>query len=454
MSTVAMPANIETWLNRFTDALRDPSPDYVADLFVDDCYWRDMSAFTWDLRTLEGRDQIRHMVASAQRFLKGSWWKAVSSPLTTEDQAVIEFETELGRGTGVVRLRDGRCWTLLTALSELKGHEEASGLRRHSGSPRGVTDPKVNWQDVRNEEARTLGYSAQPYVLIIGGGQGGLALAARLKHLDVPTLIVDRHARTGDQWRSRYHSLLLHDPIWYDHMPYIPFPDTWPVFTPKDKLADWLEAYAKIMELNIWLSTTFRQASYDEGSQTWRIEVDRDGEAVVLRPKHLVIATGNAGWPIVPEFKGADTFRGKILHSSVFTDAEAHKGRRVAVIGSNNSAQDVCADLARGGVDVTMIQRDPTSIVRSDTVIEVMLKGLYSEEAVAAGLTTDLADLANASTPLRLAPDIYRPMTEAVAQKDADYYARLEATGFMHDFGEDGTGMGLKYLSTRVRLLH
>ena len=78
-------------------------------------------------------------------------------------------------------------------------------------------------------------------MLIVGGGQGGIGLGARLKRLGVPTLIVDALPRPGDAWRKRYKSLCLHDPVWYDHLPYLPFPDHWPVFTPKDKIGDWLE---------------------------------------------------------------------------------------------------------------------------------------------------------------------------------------------------------------------
>ncbi len=88
--------------------------------------------------------------------------------------------------------------------------------------------------------------------MIIGGGQGGIALGARLRQLGVPTIIVEKNARPGDSWRNRYRTLVLHDPVWYDHLPYIPFPEHWPVFTPKDKMGDWLEMYAKVMELNYW----------------------------------------------------------------------------------------------------------------------------------------------------------------------------------------------------------
>ena len=122
---------------------------------------------------------------------------------------------------------------------------------------------RIGWR--RSEPKRRLSASEkQPYCVIIGGGQGGIALGARLKQLDVPTIVLEKNARAGDSWRNRYRSLVLHDPVWYDHLPYIPFPENWPVFTPKDKLGDWLEMYAKVMELNYWGSSECVRAGYDE----------------------------------------------------------------------------------------------------------------------------------------------------------------------------------------------
>ena len=54
----------------------------------------------------------------------------------------------------------------------------------------------------------------------------------------MPTIIVERNERPGDSWRNRYKSLCLHDPVWYDHLPYIKFPENWPVFSPKDKIGE------------------------------------------------------------------------------------------------------------------------------------------------------------------------------------------------------------------------
>ncbi len=91
------------------------------------------------------------------------------------------------------------------------------------------------------------------------------------------TIIVEKNDRPGDSWRNRYKSLCLHDPVWYDHLPYLPFPPNWPVFAPKDKIGDWLEMYTRIMELNYWTRAACRSARHDEAKGEWSAVVDRDG---------------------------------------------------------------------------------------------------------------------------------------------------------------------------------
>ena len=94
-------------------------------------------------------------------------------------------------------------------------------------------------------------------MLVVGGGHAGLSIAARLKQLGIDALIVDREARVGDNWRTRYHALTLHNQVQVNHLPYMPFPANWPSYIPKDKLAGWFEAYAETMELDFWTGTEF-----------------------------------------------------------------------------------------------------------------------------------------------------------------------------------------------------
>jgi putative flavoprotein involved in K+ transport len=331
-------------------------------------------------------------------------------------------------------------------MTELKGHEEKKGPTRALGTEHGVVRDRKNWLEKKQQEAAELGYSTQPYCVIIGGGQGGIALGARLRRLGVPTIIIEKNERPGDSWRKRYKSLCLHDPVWYDHLPYLPFPDDWPVFSPKDKIGDWLEMYTKIMELNYWASTTCEGASFDEDSGEWTVNVTRNGQKVTLRPRQLVLATGMSAVPNIPKFLGAETFKGEQHHSSRHPGGDAYSGKKCVVIGSNNSSHDICADLWEHGADVTMIQRSSTHIARSDTLMDLALGGLYSEKALENGIDHNMADLIFASIPYKIMHSFQIPVYEEMERRDADLYARLKKAGFMLDFGDDGSGLFMKYL--------
>ncbi|MBA1187989.1 NAD(P)/FAD-dependent oxidoreductase [Pseudomonas entomophila] len=441
--------DLADWVARLNDRLTQRDLDGALALFGDECHWRDLLLFSWNLVTLEGKPAIREMLEARLDLTHPQNWTLEGE--AKQENGVLEgwisLESDVARGKGYVRLKDGRCWTLLTAMRELKGFEEPTGRRRPLGANHGHGHAdRRNWLERRRDEEASLGITTQPYCLIVGGGQGGLGLAARLKRLGVPTLIIDKAERPGDQWRSRYKSLCLHDPVWYDHMPYLPFPEHWPIFTPKDQIGDWLEMYSKVMELNYWTRTECLGASFDDYTGTWSVEVERDGERRVLRPTQLILATGMSGVPNVPRFPGADTFLGQQHHSSRHPGGDAWRGKRAVVIGSNNSAHDICADLVENGAEVTMVQRSSTHIVRSDSLMELVFGGLYSEDAMAAGLTTDKADMLFASIPYKVMPSFHRPLFEAIKTRDQAFYERLEKAGFMLDFGDDGSGLFLKYV--------
>ncbi len=437
-------------LTRLEAALAAGDVESAAGLFAPESYWRDLVAFTWNLKTLEGREEIKAMLAACLPAIKPRKWAlAENEDVVDSDGATtawFTFETEVGRGYGQMRLKADGVWTFLTTLAELKGHEERQGFTRPLGAMHGVHPNAKSWKERRDEETATLGHSVQPYALVIGGGQGAIALGARLRQLDVPTIIVEKNAKPGDSWRNRYKSLCLHDPVWYDHLPYIDFPANWPVFSPKDKIGDWLEMYAKVMELNYWGSTVAKHASFDADKHEWTVTVEQAGREITLRPKQLVFATGMSAKPNIPAFKGMDTFRGEQHHSSRHPGPDSYVGKRVVVIGSNNSAHDICAALWESGVDVTMVQRSPTTVVRSEPLMELGLGDLYSERAMRAGITTAKADLIAAADPYRILHKFQKPVTDKIRALDADFYAALERAGFRLDFGDDNSGLTMKYM--------
>lgn len=441
-------ARVDAWLERFEAALTARDIETAARMFATESYWRDLVAFTWNIKTVEGREGVADLLHACLDHTAPSGFRVTEPPTEADGvvEAWLEFDTATGRGQGHLRLTDEGAWTLLTALRELKGFEEPRGPRRPQGVEHGVVRGRRSWAEQREREQRELGYQRQPYVVVIGGGQGGIALGARLRQLDVPSLVVERHARPGDSWRTRYKSLCLHDPVWYDHLPYLPFPDNWPVFAPKDKIADWLEMYVRVMEVPYWTRSEVTSASWDERTQQWTVTVDRGEERVVLTPRHLVFATGMSGKPNIPSFPGMDVFEGEQHHSSQHPGPDAYTGKKAVVIGSNNSAHDICAALWEHGADVTMVQRSSTHVVRSESLMEFGLGDLYSERAVAAGITTEKADLTFASLPYRIMPRFQIPIYEKIKERDADFYARLEKVGFQLDWGDDGSGLFMKYL--------
>ncbi len=450
MLDTTLSDRVQAVLDDFGAALAAGDAERAAAMFVADGHWRDLVAFTWNLKTCEGREEIADMLRHQLPATKPTGWRLDPNEVPDEADGVvtawITFETDVARGYGLIRLREDGIWTLLTTMAELKGHEEPKGFARPLGAKHGAAKNAESWKEAREREAAELGRTRQPHTLIVGGGQGGIALGARLRALGVPTIIVERNERPGDSWRNRYKSLCLHDPVWYDHLPYIKFPETWPVFAPKDKLGDWLEFYTKVMELNYWTRSTCRSATYDEAKGEWTVVVDRDGDEITLKPKELVLATGMSGKPNIPSFPGMARFKGEQHHSSQHPGPDAYAGKKAVIVGSNNSAHDIAAALWENDADVTMVQRSSTHIVRSDTLMEIGLGALYSEEAVRNGVTTEKADLIFASIPYAILADFQIPLYEQMKERDAEFYAGLEKAGFQLDWGDDGSGLFMKYL--------
>lgn len=438
----------QEWLNKFEKLIYEKDIEKILDLFSDTSTWRDLISFTWNIITFESKSDIKLMLNSVLFEINPENFQIIDMKTKLKsDEAWFSFDTKYAKCKGHIRLKDGKAITFLSVIDELKGYEEKKGYNRELGTEFGAFKYRKNWLEKKLSDIDDLNENKNPYCLIVGGGQAGLALAARLKQLDVPTIVIDKNKTPGDTWRNRYHSLCLHDPVWYDHMPYMQFPDHWPIFSPKDKIGDWLEMYAKIMEINYWGLSECINASFDELNDEWTVVVDKNGEEVEIKTKHLVFATGMSGMPNIPSIKNSDQYKGDYVHSSNFISGSGYKDKNCVVVGSNNSAHDIAAELwEQGAMNVTMIQRSSTTVARSSTLLDLQTRGNFSEQAVQSGITVDIADLIVASNPYKTVYKDGQKSVQLLKNIDKEFYQKLSDSGFLFDFGEDESGLSVKYL--------
>ncbi|MEQ8396315.1 NAD(P)/FAD-dependent oxidoreductase [Thalassobaculum sp.] len=452
---VSPTRTVSDWLDGLNAAIRAGDPDRIGALFEADSHWRDALALTWTIATVSGRPEIqRRLAVSGVQCGIGNVAvdpdrcppRIVERAGVATVEAILQFETDVGRGAGLVRIRSDRpagatpqAWTLFTALEDLKGHEETAIQARRDEPAFAREFHGLNWLD-RRQQSRAY-EDRDPAVLIVGGGHAGLTAAARLGQLGVDTLVVDQEERIGDNWRLRYHGLKLHNQRHSNHLPYMPFPGTWPTYIPKDKIANWLETYAESMEINFWTRTSFEGAAFDRTSGHWAARLRlADGAIREIRPRHIIMATSVSGTPNIPAIPTLDRFGGAIVHSSGFRDGAEWQNRDVMVLGTGTSAHDIAQDLHGNGARVTMVQRSPTLVVNIEPSAQ-----LYDGVYLGDGPSLEDRDLISASMPLPLVKAAHKRITDAVKEHDKPLLDGLEKVGFSLDFGEGGTGWPLKY---------
>jgi putative flavoprotein involved in K+ transport len=443
------------WLTAFERAARGGDPAALHPLFNADSHWRDLLAFTWHIETRSGVDAIvdafaRTLSATRPRDFRIAPGREAPRVVTRAGvetiEAIVAFDTAIGTCSGVLRLvpcPDGektlRAWVLLTALDDIRGHEQRIGKHRPRGEEYSGGFGSENWLDDRSKAAAYEDHD--PAVLVVGGSQSGLGIAACLGVLGVDTLVIDRHARIGDAWRKRYHNLVLHNEVYVNHLPYMQLPPSWPVYIPKDKLANWFESYADAMELNCWTGTELVRGCYDEAAGRWEIELRRSGVPDrTLRPRHIVFATGVSAIPIRPDLAGLEDFAGEVMHSGDYQNGRAWAGKPAIVLGTGNSGHDVAHDLHACGADVTLMQRNSTLIVSLKQAQVVY--DMYHE-----GASLEDCDLIATASPYPVLVQGYKLAAAATKEADKELLQGLQARGFKLDYGPpDDTGYQMKYL--------
>jgi putative flavoprotein involved in K+ transport len=444
----------EGWLAAFEAALVSRDVARIGALFHRDCHWRDVLAFTWHLTPVEGRDKVATRLAAEQRCVAAHGFHTPPGRKPPRNvkrlgidsvEAIFEFKTAVGCGAGIIRLSRAsdagdalKAWLLSTTLESLDGHEEKIGANRPTGAAYSRNFGGDNWADARRKASSYDG--REPTVLVIGGAQAGLSIAARLNQLDVDTLVVEKWPRIGDSWRKRYHSLALHNSIHLNHLPYMEFPPTWPKYIPKDMLGNWFEFYADAMEINCWTDTEFVGGTWDATAKCWTARLKHsDGTGSTVRPRHLVFANGVSSYPMIPDLPGLEDFKGEVIHSEGFDSGAAWKGKNALILGTGTSANDIALDLHSYGVNTTLIQRGSTTVVSIDPSARLN-EAIWDE----GGPLEDCDLIVSSATP-PLIIKAYKSVTKRMLELDKEMIAGLKCIGFKHDVGEDETGHQMKY---------
>jgi len=450
---VSADVQARAWMAAFNQSLARQDVAAVSRLFQEDSHWRNLSGISWQIATFSGAGNLSQELCQRAREVDATSFEIDPEVLSPRRsvvaglevmEAIFRFSSVNGPGLGVVRLLNSKgadalpmAWTLSTLLDIDKITHARSGKRAGAADDRDFSAP--SWLAQRQAEASFA--DREPEVLVVGGGHAGISAAVELKRIGIDTLVVDKQARVGDNWRLRYNGLKLHNKTPVNHLLYMPFPPTWPDYIPKDKLANWLEAYVESMEVNFWTATTFEGAEYDEATESWKAKVRRgDGTVRMLRPKHIVIATSVSGTPNIPNIATIENFNGKLLHSSKFSGGAEWKDKSVVVMGTGTSAHDICQELEANGAQVTMVQRSPTLVVNVEPSAQ-----LYDKIYLGEGPPLAVRDLLNSSYPLEVTKAAHKLITKEVRELDGPLLSRLEKVGFRLEFGEDGTGWPLKF---------
>jgi cation diffusion facilitator CzcD-associated flavoprotein CzcO len=439
----------ECWIRAFDAALARGDRHALADLFAADCHWRNLYGLSWHFAALSGNEPVVGELFA--RTGEAVAWNFRLDPVRLAPrmsvvagrevvEAIFAFDTANGPGCGALRLAPGaggqaQAWIISTALD----FDRICDDRKQQAAPESQMRDFAGPDWLERRQASSNYDQREPDVLIVGGGHAGISAAVELKRIGLDALIVDREQRIGDNWRLRYRGLKLHNKTPVNHLRYLPFPLTFPEYIPKDQIANWLESYVGIMELDFWTRTAFEGADYDAASQRWTARLTRDGAPRTLRPKHIVLATSVSGTPNIPTIDGIENFAGPVLHSSQFKAGREWNGRPVIVFGTGTSAHDVSQELQAAGADVTMVQRSPTMVVNVEPA------QLYDQTYLGEGPPIEVRDILNSGVPFAVMRPAHKLLTDEVKRLDAPLLARLEEAGFRLEFGEDGTGWPLKF---------
>ncbi|KAK9945488.1 hypothetical protein M0R45_011002 [Rubus argutus] len=201
-------------------------------------------------------------------------------------------------------------------------------------------------------------------VIIVGAGPSGLAVAGCLSRLQIPYLLLEREDCFASLWKKySYDRLHLHLQKQFCELPHMSFPSSCPTYVPKKQFIQYLDDYVAHFKISPMYQRNVESANYDQGSEKWVVKAMNNdegcGEVEEYLGTFLVVATGEATNPYVPDVEGLSSFDGEVLHSTRFKSGVEFKNKNVLVVGSGNSGMEIALDLANHDAKTSIIVRSP-----------------------------------------------------------------------------------------------
>ncbi|KAK8106988.1 monooxygenase [Apiospora kogelbergensis] len=394
--------------------------------FSEQAYWRDQIALTWHLRTFSNRrviatsllemsslrvaddgfkiDGHAHFIPALQMigFAFSFNTKAPEAKCSGRAMLLPSEEVDPERDTNHIVWK---IWTLSTWIEQLDLQQEDEILLRAPGRKLDAVE------------------HIETEVVIIGGGNAGVTIAARLKALDVESVIVERNPRAGDNWARRYDCLCFHIPTSCCELPY-----TIPHLLTRGELAQHVLQYAENFNLNMIISAKILHTQYDTKAKRWTVKVQTPSCETMVVCKHLVQATGfGSQKPYMPPMQNVDLYKGVSIHSNGYKTAKelVEKGvKSVLVVGSANTAFDIMEDCHAAGLRTTMAVRSPTYLLPMEYMSQPETLGIYDQ------LGAEAADRLFQTGPTVVDSALLQSTLRRMARSEPDRYAGLAAAGF------------------------
>ncbi|MFD7430149.1 ArsO family NAD(P)H-dependent flavin-containing monooxygenase [Streptomyces sp. NPDC059818] len=260
-------------------------------------------------------------------------------------------------------------------------------------------------------------------VVVIGGGQAGLAAGYHLRRKKLDFVILDAQGTPGGAWQHTWDSLHLFSPAAFSSLPGRPMPARpGPEYPGAGHVVEYLSDYEQRYDLPVHRPVRVRRVRRD--GDRLRVETDKG----VWSARAVVSATGTWWRPFLPAVPGRNAFAGRQLHTTGYRRPADFAGQRVVVVGGGNSGAQIAADLTtHDGIDLTWATQRPPRFLADDIDGRALFDAATARRRALDEGRTDTGGVASLGDIVAVPP--VREARDAGLLKASPMFTRLTAEG-------------------------